>query len=201
MLDIAGPPAPETLRPNQLARRQRIVRTALRALANSDYERVKISEVARESGVALGTLYRYFASKEHLFAAVFVDWQGALRVKLDKGAPVGDTDADRLRDVFKRTIRAFQVQPQFFRLLMVLSTTSDSYAAEIFQSAGPLFTQIVDSAFAGPPDPNRAAICTTINSVLDTQLRSWVMNRATIEQVYQAVDDAIRLIYEFYPDR
>ena len=199
MLDIAGPPAPETLRPSQLARRQRIVRAALRALATSDYERVKISVVARESGVALGTLYRYFASKEHLFAAVFVEWQGALRVKLEKSAPVGDTDADRLRDVFRRTIRAFQVQPQFFRLLMVLTSTSDTYAAEIFQSAGPLFAEIVESAFAGPPDANRPAICTTINSVLDAQLRAWVVNRATIEQVYQGVDDAIRLIYEFCP--
>ncbi len=54
MLDIAGPPARETLRPSQLARRQRIVRAALRALAGSEYDRVKISEVARESGVALG---------------------------------------------------------------------------------------------------------------------------------------------------
>jgi TetR/AcrR family transcriptional regulator, cholesterol catabolism regulator len=200
VLDIAGPPAPETLRPSQLARRQRIVRTALRALASSDYERVKISEVAREADVALGTLYRYFASKEHLFAAVFVEWQGALRVKLEKSAPSGDTDADRLRDVFRRTIRAFQVQPQFFRLLMVLSSTADSYAAEIFQSSGPLFAQIVESAFAGPPDANREAICRTINSVLDAQLRAWVMSRATIEQVYQGGDDAIRLIYEFCPD-
>ena len=32
------------------------------------------------------------------------------------------------------------------------------------------------------------------------QLRAWVMNRATIEQVYQGVDDAIRLIYEFCPE-
>jgi TetR/AcrR family transcriptional regulator, cholesterol catabolism regulator len=199
VLDIAGPPAPETLRPSQLARRQRIVRAALRALAGSEYDRVKISEVARESGVALGTLYRYFASKEHLFAAVFVEWQGALKVKLEKRALRGDTDADRLRDVFRRTIRAFQVQPQFFRLLMVLNTTSDAYAAEIFQSAGPLFAEIVKSAFAGPPGADREAICTTINSVLDAQLRAWVMNRATIEQVYQGVDDAIRLIYEFCP--
>ena len=51
---------------------------------------MKVSEVARESGVALGTLYRYFASKDHLFAAVFVEWQGALKVKLEKGAPRGE---------------------------------------------------------------------------------------------------------------
>jgi AcrR family transcriptional regulator len=200
VLDIAGPPAPETLRPNQLARRQRIVRAALRALASSDYDRVKISEVARDAGVALGTLYRYFASKEHLFAAVFVEWQSALKVKLAQSAPKGDTDAERLRDVFRRAIRAFQVQPQFFRLLMMLNTTSDSYAAEIFQSAGPLFQQITESAFSGPADADRQGIYLTINSVLDASLRAWVMNRATIEQVYQGVDDTIRLIFEYCPE-
>lgn len=84
MLQVTGPPAPETLNQNQAARRHRIIRTALRALASSDYEQVKISDVARDSGVALGTLYRYFASKEHLFAAVFVEWQKALTTKLEK---------------------------------------------------------------------------------------------------------------------
>jgi hypothetical protein len=28
----------------------------------------------------------YFASKEHLFAAVFMEWQGALKTKLEKSA-------------------------------------------------------------------------------------------------------------------
>ena len=78
MQQIAGPPAPETLRSDQLARRQRIVRAGLKALASSDYDQVKISEVARDAGVALGTVYRYFASKEHLLAAVIAELQGAM---------------------------------------------------------------------------------------------------------------------------
>ena len=38
-----------------------------------------------------------------------------------------------------------------------------------------------------------------INSVLDGSLRSWVMNRMTIQDVYGTVDGAIRLIYEYCP--
>ena len=123
MLQIDGPPAPETLRRDQLARRERIVRTAARALANGDYDQVKVSDVARDSGVALGTLYRYFASKEHL-----------------------------------------------------------------------------QTAFTGPFDADHDAIFSTVNSVLDGSLRAWVMNRATIQDVYRHVDDAIRLIYEYSPN-
>ena len=200
MLQIAGPPAPETLRRDQFARRQRIVRAALRALANSDYDQVRISEVARDSGVALGTLYRYFASKEHLFAAVFVEWQAALKKKLDKEPPNGGTEAERLRDVFHRTIRAFQLQPQFYRVVMILNATTDAYAADLYQSVSSQFQDTVQTAFAGPFDDDHAAILGTVNAVLDGSLRSWVMNRLTIQNVYDNVDAAIRLIYEYCPE-
>ena len=199
MLQIAGPPAPETLRRDQFARRQRIVRAALRALANSDYDQVRISEVARDSGVALGTLYRYFASKEHLFAAVFVEWQAALKKKLEKEPPRGGTEAERLRDVFHRTIRAFQLQPQFYRVVMILNATTDAYAADLYQSVSSQFQDTVQTAFAGPFDDDHAAILGTVNAVLDGSLRSWVMNRLTIQDVYHNVDAAIRLIYEYRP--
>lgn len=199
MLQIAGPPAPETLRRDQFARRQRIVRAALRALASvgSDYDQVKISEVARDSGVALGTLYRYFASKEHLFAAVFVEWEGALKKKLEKEPPRGDTEADRLGDVFHRTIRAFQLQPQFYRVVMMLTATADTYAADLYQSVSSQFRDTVQTAFTGPFDDDRHAIYNTVNSVLDTSLRSWVTNHLTIQDVYENVDNAIRLIYQY----
>jgi TetR/AcrR family transcriptional regulator, cholesterol catabolism regulator len=199
MLQIVGPPAPETLRRDQFARRQRIVRAALHALASSDYDQVKISEVARDSGVALGTLYRYFASKEHLFAAVFVEWQGALKKKLEKEPPRGETEAERLRDVFHATIRAFQLQPQFYRVVMMLNATTDAYAADLYQSVSSQFHDTVQTAFAGPFDDDRMAIFGTVNAVLDGSLRSWVMNRLTIQQVYNNVDGAIRLIYEYCP--
>jgi len=198
---IAGPPAPETLRADQLARRQRIVRAALKALAASDYEHVKISEVARDSGVALGTLYRYFASKEHLFAAVFVEWQGALKKKLEREQPRGETEAERLRDVFHRMARAFQLQPQFYRVLMVLTETADPYAADLYQSMAVQSRDAVATAFDGPFDADRAAILATVNAVLDEALRSWVMNRKTIAEVYADVDNAIRLIYQYCPER
>jgi AcrR family transcriptional regulator len=198
---IAGPPAPETLRADQAARRQRIVRAALKALAGSDYEQVKISEVARDSGVALGTLYRYFSSKEHLLAAAFVEWQGALKKKLERERPRGDTEAERLRDVYHRMIRAFQLQPQFYRVVMMLTATTDAYAADLYASLGAQSRDTVQMAFGTSLDADRAAIAATLNAVLDESLRSWVMNRTTIAGVYADVDNAIRLIYEYPPGR
>ncbi|WP_217996929.1 TetR family transcriptional regulator [Nocardioides jensenii] len=49
---------------------QRILRAAARQGAANGLERVQMHEVAKESGVAIATLYRYFPSKMHLFTAV-----------------------------------------------------------------------------------------------------------------------------------
>lgn len=199
--DVSGPVAPEALRRDQRERRERIVRTALRSLANSDYDRVKMSEVARDSGVALATLYRYFTSKEHLFGAAFLTWQEGLRRKLDRATPPGVTEKDRLRDVFHRMIRAFQLQPQFYRVLMVLETASDPYVSDIYRSLDKTFTESVQLAFdeSNRTDEDHQAIISVLSAVLGGGLSGWIMGRVTIESVYDSIDSAIRLIYDFSP--
>lgn len=56
---------------NQVARRKRILAVAAELGAEVAYERVQMQEVAKASDVALGTLYRYFPSKVHLFAELW----------------------------------------------------------------------------------------------------------------------------------
>jgi AcrR family transcriptional regulator len=199
-VEIAGPPAPETLRGDQLARRQRIVMAALRALARTGYDDVKITDVAKDANVALGTLYRYFASKEHLLADAYVQWQSALKTKLEKFVPAGSTEAERLAEVFRMAIQAFELQPQFFRVMMMLQNTSDAYAAAVFQSAGPVFRDTVKLAIGGALDSDQEAILNTITAVLDESLRLWVGNRLAISDVYSRVNDTIRLIYAYQPN-
>lgn len=200
--DISGPAAPETLRRDQQERRERIVRAALRALAHGDYERVKVTDVARDSGVALGTLYRYFTSKEHLFATAFLAWHEGLKRKLERSGPPEGTERERVRQVLHHTVRAFQLQPQFYRVLMVLETTSDPYVLDVYRSLDKGFTEILHFALGESPrsNENRNAIFATLSAVLNEGLRSWIMGRRTIESVYQHIDDTIRLIYHFCPE-
>jgi TetR/AcrR family transcriptional regulator, cholesterol catabolism regulator len=194
-----GLPAPETLRGNQRARRERIVKAALRRLLSSDYESIKVSDVARDANVALGTLYRYFSSKEHLFAAVFHEWQQFLARRMDASPPAEGSQSDRLREFLRQTVRAFQVQPQFYKLLLVLGQTSDPYAAEIYVSLDHGFRRIFDAAL-GPSqesDRDRDAIFLTVECVLSGYLTRWVTGRCSIEAVYDALYESVRLIYDF----
>ncbi len=54
----------------KLARRQHILETAWDLFQEQDYEQVNMIDVARGAGLAKGTLYLYFKTKEELFLAI-----------------------------------------------------------------------------------------------------------------------------------
>ena len=50
--------------------RARILAAARQRFADFGYRRTGIAEIARDAGIAPGTVYRYFANKEKVFRAV-----------------------------------------------------------------------------------------------------------------------------------
>src|SRR5271154_2774806 len=117
MPDAKSTLAPSTLTVAQRARRERIVDAGLTLLAERDFDKIQVKDVAEEANVALGTLYHYFSSKEHLFAEVLVRWAATLRTNISRNPLRGTTDAQRLTQVINRSVRAFQRQPSLARLV------------------------------------------------------------------------------------
>lgn len=75
--------------PRQHARRRRILKSAEAIAAETGLERVQMHEVAKASGVAIATLYRYFPSKTHLFTAVMAEQIEEFGARLPDPAPGG----------------------------------------------------------------------------------------------------------------
>ncbi|MEV0700289.1 TetR/AcrR family transcriptional regulator [Saccharopolyspora sp. NPDC050389] len=84
----ARPPA-SPVSEGQVARRDRILDAAAELGATADFDRVQMHEVAKDAGVAIGTVYRYFPSKTHLFTAVF---EAQLGKFVEQLWPTGDED-------------------------------------------------------------------------------------------------------------
>src|ERR1700744_4528994 len=55
---------------DQGARRAAILRAAARLARSRALDQIQAQEIAAEAGVALRTLYRYYPSKHHVYAAV-----------------------------------------------------------------------------------------------------------------------------------
>ncbi len=66
----------------QLARRQRVIDAAMELGLEGGYEAVQMRDVAARADVAMGTVYRYFTSKDHLLAATLVHWVEQLDARM-----------------------------------------------------------------------------------------------------------------------
>ena len=86
----------DSLTQSQAARRQRVLVAALELGADGGYEAVQMRDVAASAEVALGTIYRYFPSKDALLAAAMVEWMEDLERRVSQRAPRGDTTAERV---------------------------------------------------------------------------------------------------------
>ena len=69
------------------AKRERILMAARRLYESRSYDEVDVATIAEESGIAKGTVYLYFRTKEEIFAELcrhaYADWYAALKKGLD----------------------------------------------------------------------------------------------------------------------
>ena len=134
-LDTDLSTAPSTgLAASQLRRIRRIVDAAIGLAEQGGFDGVRLRDVAETSGVALGTLYKYFPSKEAiLLYAVNEGNEGLERLMLEQ-PPRGDTPAERVADFFARATRTFTRRPDFARAVLRAIAASDQATAT--QQAG-----------------------------------------------------------------
>lgn len=107
----------------QRQRHARILRAAAYLGALHGLERMQMHDVARRSGVAIATLYRYFPSKTHLFAAVLHD---QVR-RLDAGTPPpppGAGPVEAVSDLLTEASRQLFEQPLLALAMMQSNNVS-----------------------------------------------------------------------------
>lgn len=180
---------------SQAARRQRIVDAALDLLQDRPYDQIQIRDVAEAAGVALGTLYRYFPSKEQLFAHVLVEWSRRFEPGRRRG-PAPESDADRLLAVLRQAARAFERHPNFFQLIGLLEVINDPDVAEPFHEYSDAFGIALAGALT-EVDPDDVEVITTMSSALiGTLLRRWWLGRISMRTVYDQLERSVRLVFE-----
>ena len=83
-------------------RRDEIVAAALRCFAREGFHRTTMQDIVAESGLSPGALYRYFAAKEELIAAIAARHHAAELALLRDAAGRGD-----VREALGDLVRAF----------------------------------------------------------------------------------------------
>ena len=83
------------------------------------YPDTKVSEIAAEAGVAEGTLYNYFPSKEELLLALFDEKWGAIIGDIKKKISSLDDPNKKLKAVFAMVVRMFRKDRHLAEIFLV----------------------------------------------------------------------------------
>jgi len=100
-------------------RRTVILDAALRTFVKRGYPETKVAEIASEAGVAEGTLYNYFASKEDLLLALFDEKWGWIIDEIRRKINRIDDPNSKLKAIFSLVVRMFKKNRQLAELFMV----------------------------------------------------------------------------------
>ena len=196
----APPQAVDTMSAAQLDRRRRVLDAVIDLVASGRVDDWGMKDVADRSGVALGTIYRYFSSKDHMAAAALLDWARALDAGRARGRPGQDGTpmADRLVAILRQAVRAYQRQPAFARLMILAATSTDPFASECYADMGTSVYATLGEALDDLDPVDRRRVLDVVGAVWYQALTEWVNDRKTIAQVYEAVESAARLVLAGY---
>jgi AcrR family transcriptional regulator len=144
--------------------------------------------------VAMGTVYRYFTSKDHLLAATLVHWVEQLDQRMEQHPPQGDVPADRVLDVLDRALRAMGRQPRLVAAVFTSLSSPDPAAVGCQQQITSLMEGIIARAMGEPVLPDMSDRARMIGHVWYSALAGWINGWSTITRVYDELVVSVRLL-------
>ena len=191
------PSQPATLTATQAARRDRVLQTALTLGRSGGYDAVQMREVANEAGVALGTIYRYFSSKDHLLAAALVLWVEDLERLVTRKPATGDTTTERVLSIFKRAHLAMEREPRLSEAVVTALVSPDPGAADCQRQMTIIMTRTIALGLGDDLDPEmRADTARILGHVWFSSLVGWVLGWTNIGQASREVEIASHLMLD-----
>ena len=178
----------------QAERRGRVLDSA-RALASAGgYAAVAMQDVAARAGVARATVYRYFASKDHLVAEVTLGWADELESALRADPPRARRPAARVREVFRRVVAAVQADPKLLAACITSMMSPDPSANAARDRLSGVMAGFLRATLrhgdAGDPD----ALGMVLGHVLFSVLASFTAQRCSAEEMLAELETTAGIV-------
>lgn len=190
-------PPPSTLRGNQKQRRQRILGEAHAMIVESGNETVQIRDIADRAGVALGTAYRYFGSKERLFAEVYAGWCQQLHDELLTDLRRGKSNTERTRLLARTMFERLTDQPQLASIGRVLKATEDPTILRMIHGTERGMVQLFRDALHGVEQRDADSIAMIVMSVIRAAQDLRSANLLSIDEANREIAKAVKMVLEF----
>lgn len=119
----AAPPAPE-------GKRERILDAAIKVFAAEGFYNAKVSQIAHEAGVADGTIYLYFKSKDDLLINLFEDRMERVNANLREAIDTESTAVARLKRIVKLHLELVEQNRDMAEVISVELRQSSKFIRE-----------------------------------------------------------------------
>jgi AcrR family transcriptional regulator len=195
-----NPPLPvEAMTSRQLIRRAQLIEAVIELVREVGPGVVQMRDVAERSGIALGTVYRYFSSKEHLLAVALCDWQERLtrRVLMPRAGEEAEASEDlteRVLSYVRREVRGFARNPKIAELMVQVHVSSDPYAHDALARMTAINDQVMDKLLEGVESERVEPIKYALGAVLMNSLTYWVTGRITLADMSHQVESVTLLV-------
>lgn len=121
-------------------KRERILDAAERVFAERGFYNARVSEIARAAGVADGTIYLYFKSKDDLLISLFESRMERVLADLSAAMAEVDTPVAKIHAFIAAYLKMVQDHPQQAELLTVELRQSSKFMKEY---ANPRFAELL----------------------------------------------------------
>ncbi|MEM9520853.1 MAG: TetR family transcriptional regulator [Actinomycetota bacterium] len=178
----------------QTERRIRVLETAMRMAGDGGYDAVQMRAVAEESGVALGTIYRYYSGKDELLIAGLAGWLGRTRRRVQAGTLHGETPGERLIWLLERSAERTEQRPTLMGALITALGTTSPTAAEYKLDIDAEMRAIVVTALGPDSGYDADGVARVIGHVWSSALTRWVSGMAPTGSVGAELVHAARML-------
>ena len=151
----------------QEAKREHLLRAAVRVFARHGYHGARVGDIAEEAGVAHGLLYHYFASKEEVLQTVFRDNWGELLGRFRAVEAADEPAPEKLAGIAKILLRTWRNDPDLVTVMVREVARSPKLQAQV-EEIGEAF-EIVRRVIE---EGQRAG---DFRADLDARLASWLL--------------------------
>jgi AcrR family transcriptional regulator len=138
-----------------LARREQILKAAKEVFGESGFLNATIEEIAQRSELAVGTLYRYFQSKEELYVSILFEAMSLFSKSIETIRASDRGPDEQLRNIWDFFYDFYVEQPEYYSAFMFLhneglrEVISPATLDAINRRAGENFRQVGQVVQAG----------------------------------------------------
>jgi len=168
----------------------------MRLAADGGYEAVQMREVAALSDVALGTIYRYFNSKDAVLVAGMAGWIGLARKSIAAEGIVADRPADQLLAVLESAVRSSISEPKLTAALITALASTEAEVAEVKLEVEHEMAGMISDALGGFEGVDVDGVRRVVGHVWFSAIVSWVGGLRPASSVMDELERAAHLLLD-----